>query len=333
MTAFSAPQIGTGSKMAEEPAAQPLDLLAVGELLVDLISDERIDTLGDARGFRVYVGGQAANVAHNIARLGGRSAIVGRVGDDGFGALCRREMAAAGVGIEWLAADPALPTTLVTIARSVSTPDFTIYRGADRRLDPGDVPMAALQRARAVHASAFALSREPARGAVLAALAAARRAGALVTLDPTYHPKVWGSADPLPVLAAAYRFVDVTKPSLDDCHRLFGPGGSAETYARRFLELGARLVVLTLGADGALLATADGVVRRFPGRPVPVADVTGAGDAFWSGLIMGLLDGLSAAEAVAAGMEVAAIKIQQVGPLGALPDRRLIYRQAALHLG
>lgn len=326
-SAFSSPRIGTGSNSP----SHPLDLLCIGELLIDSISRDQVDSLGAARQFGVFVGGQAANVAQNVSLLGGRSAVVARVGADGFGVVCRQHLESSGVDTAFLITDAEAPTTFCVVARSVGTPDFIIYRGADSRLQAGDLPAEALQKARAVHASAFALSREPARSAVIAALSAAKAAGALVSLDPTYHPKVWGvGEDPLPVLAEAYRYVDVTKPSLDDCHRLFGPGETPEAYARRFLDLGPRLVVLTLGAGGALMATADGVLQRFPGREIQVADVTGAGDAFWAGLLMGLLDGLSDAAAVSAGMEVAQIKIRQVGPLTTALDRRALYRQVGL---
>lgn len=308
-----------------------LDVLCVGELLVDFISTEQVDSVGEAGWFKPVVGGQAANVAVNVARLGGRSALVARVGTDGLGNLCSKNLADAGVDTSLLINDPVMPTSLSVIARSTSTPDFIVYRGADRCLEPADIPAEMLQATRAVHASSFLLSHEPSRSAVLAALSQAKAAGALVSLDPTYHPSVWGrEQQPLPVLQEAYRFVDVTKPSLDDCHRIFGPGESPETYARQFLEMGARLVVLTLGAGGAVLATIDGVVQRFPGRKVPVADVTGAGDAFWSGLLMALLDGLSDDEAVKVGMEVALIKIQRAGPLSSSLDRQAIYRRATM---
>lgn len=306
-----------------------LDLLAVGELLVDFISDRPVSSLSEGRGFSPTVGGQAANVVQNVARLGGRSALAARVGRDGFGDLCRQTLTRAGVSTELLI-DGEEPTTLAIVARSAATPDFIIYRGADRHLREGDIPAEWLSSARAVHASSFALSHEPSRSAVLAALAGARKAGALVSLDPTYHPRVWGyGIDPLSVLADAYQHVDVTKPSMDDCHRLFGPGDSPEGYARRFLALGPRLVVITLGPDGALMATAGGRILRFAAREVAVADVTGAGDSFWAGFLMALLDGLPDESAVRAGVEVAQIKVQQVGPLAESIDRTALYR----HLG
>lgn len=327
---FSISKFGTGSSQDQEKDPS-FDLIAVGELLIDLISEESMASIGDARLFKRHVGGEAANVAHNVARLGGRSALVARLGDDGFATRCRRAMAEAGVDTRYLITDPTAPTTLSVIARNTGTPDFAVYRGADRNLRVVDLPLEAIMSARAVHASSFVLSHEPGRSAVLEALRLAKGAGALVSLDPTYHPKVWGpDQNPLPVLEEAYALVDVTKPSLDDCHRLFGPGEAPEQYARRFLTMGPRLVALTMGAQGVLMATAAGQVAWFPSRKVPVADVTGAGDAFWSGLLVGLLDGQSDADAIRLGLEVAAAKVQMVGPLPAALDRQALYRQAGL---
>lgn len=296
---------------------------------MDLISTRRVDSLSQASEFESHVGGQAANVARNVALLGGRSAMVGRVGADGFGQRCVKALQLAGVDVSGVIADPQAPTTMAIVAQSATTPDFFIYRGADKFLTAADLPVERIASSRAVHASAFVLSHEPSRSAVLEVFARARAAEALVTLDPTYHPRVWGpEQDPLPVLAEAYRYVSVTKPSLDDCHRLFGPGGTPEEYAKRFLVMGPRLVVLTLGAGGALMASADGGVVRIPGRAVPVADVTGAGDAFWGGLLMGLLDGRPAEEAVRLGMAVAERKIQQAGPLHTPLDRHALLEEA-----
>lgn len=319
--------IRTRRRAMDDEPAPTVDVLALGEALVDLISDEHVGSLSKAPRFGRYIGGEPLNVAVNVARLGGRAALAARVGRDGLGAYIHQELVDSGVATAYLTFDDSDPTTLALIARQTGTPDFIIYRGADRHLGGDDLPVAAIRQARCLHASAFALSREPARTSVLAALAQARQAGLLVSLDPNYHPRVWGApSDHLAVLRAAYPFVDVTKPSLDDCQRLFGADAPPEAYAERFLEWGARLVVLTMGSREALLASPTERVRC----PVPVVtplDVTGAGDAFWAGLLMALLDGLPPRLAVASGLEVASIKVQQVGQLPQALDRQVIYRR------
>jgi len=303
------------------------DLIAVGEVLVDLISEEMGTSLDRSNRFRRFPGGQVANVAWNASLLGGRAAVVGCVGADGFGRFLRRELEHAGVETDYLREVPGTPTTLVAVARHTATPDALIYRGADTRLSPDQIPVQVVRRSRAIHTSAFALSREPSRSAVLHALDVAHSTGCLISLDPNYHPALWGdTGQALKVLRRACAHVQVVKPSLDDCRRLFGPRADPEACIARFLEWGAGIVVLTRGREGSLLVLADGRRWEVPARDVPVADVTGAGDAFWAGLLVGLLDGLPPHRAVEVGRFVAERKLRTVGPMRERMDRGQIYR-------
>ncbi|RMF34077.1 MAG: hypothetical protein D6759_06310 [Chloroflexi bacterium] len=222
----------------------------------------------------------------------------------------------------------AVPTTLSVITRHMTTPDFLIFRGADVQLSPRQVPGEAIARSRIVHVSAFALSQEPSRTAVLHALQQAREHACWTSLDPNYHPRLWApNGEALDILRYACTFVDLTKPSLDDCRRLFGPGLSPDACVDRFLDWGVGLVALTMGHRGALLALRSGERWHIPSHDVPVADVTGAGDAFWAGLILGLLDGLPPRQAGEFGQHVAEMKLRTFGPLDRLPDRHALYRQ------
>jgi len=109
--------------------------------------------------------------------------------------------------------------------------------------------------------------------------------------------------------------VTVTKPSLDDSIRIFGPGKKPAEYLELFLELGPETVVLTLGNQGALVGTSAGDRVHIHANPVPVKDITGAGDAFWSGLLIGLLQGMPAIEAAKLGQSIAEYKIGILGPI------------------
>jgi len=312
------------------PSESPytFDVLAFGEALIDLISGQVVSSLADAGQFQRFVGGEVTNVALNMARLGGRSAVVACVGDDGFGRYVRRQLEAAGVSIAGLLTTPLAPTTIAVNARQTMTPDFIIYRGADAHIRLADTHKEAIRTSRVVHTSAFALSREPARTSVLQALAFARQCGCLISLDPNYHARIWPDvADFQDRLREAYRFVNITKPSLDDSVRLFGPGLTPVAYAKRFLRWGPELVALTMGQQGVLLATNDGAFHRIKPSHADVADVTGAGDAFWAGLLTALLNGYPPPEAALFGQMVAEAKIGTVGPVSELPDRDLLYRQ------
>ncbi len=304
-----------------------LDLVAVGEVLVDLISEQPAPSLERADRFRRFPGGQVANTAWNVSLLGGKAAVVGCVGADGFGRFLREQLEQVGVATRYLYEVDGVPTTLSVIVRHTGTPDFLIYRGADALLSRDQVPIRAIGQARALHVSTFGLSREPARSALLYALRIAREAGCLISLDPNYHPAIWDRTMPaVEVLRQACHYVDVVKPSLDDCRRLFGPQANPEGYISRFLDWGASIVVLTMGGEGALLALSNGERLRIPPHDVHVADVTGAGDAFWAGLLMGLLDGLPPWRAAEVGRAIAERKLATIGPMREPMDRHRIYQ-------
>jgi fructokinase len=311
-----------------------IDVLSVGEVVIDFISTEAADELERAGGFRRYLGGSVTNVAANVVRLGGRTAVAARVGDDPFGRFARREIERRGVLCDYLRTDDMPRTTLAFVTCTAGVADFVIYRGSDTCLSPQDVPQAAIERARAVHTSAFALSQESSRTAVLDALRRARARGCLISLEPNYHVSLWDDGRPVnEVLAEACQYVDVVKPSQTDCQRLFGASRSLSDCAQRFHDWGVRRVLLTQGEQGiSVYEDGAGQVLHVNAREVPVADATGAGDAFWSGFLVATLDGRSLREAVLMGREVAEVKLRTVGPILDDLDREAMYERVAAGL-
>ena len=304
-----------------------IDLLAVGELLVDLISTEPADSLATAARFERYQGGSPANIAVNVARLGGRSAVMARVGDDALGAFLRETLAAAGVQTAAVQTDPDAHTSLVLVARTEVTPDFLPMRDADFRLDPADLE-GTVARARAVHTSTWPLSRAPARRCAARAIHLAHTQSKLTSLDPNYTPRIWPDRrEAIAVLEEILPSVTITKPSQDDAARLFGETLPPHAVIRRFHAMGPAIVLFTMGAEGMILS-ANGEATHIPARPLEVADATGAGDAFWSGFLMAHLDGLSPVHCAYVARELAERKLQAVGPLPAIEDRRQVYAKA-----
>jgi len=304
------------------------DLVAVGEVLIDLISDEMVPALHRAEGFHRFLGGEVSNVAWNVTALGGQAAVVACVGDDGFGDYLRQQMESMGICTDCLRVASDAPTTVAVNARQTKTPDFIIYRGADANIHPDSVDLETITGSRVVHTSAFALSRDPARSTILRWLELARKNGCLTSLDPNYHPRIWPDVtDFRGVLEEAYQWVDITKPSVDDCDRLLGAERSPADCVEYFLDLGPELVALTMGSRGVLLATADGERVHIRPSDIKVADVTGAGDAFWGGLLIATLDGYHPAEAACVGQIVAEAKIGTVGPMSKMPDRSALYQE------
>ncbi len=120
------------------------------------------------------------------------------------------------------------------------------------------------------------------------------------------------------------RYATITKPSLDDAARLFGRDRSPEEYIERFHEMGPKIVVFTMGSEGVLLSE-EGTLMHIPARPIKVVDATGAGDSFWAGFLVALLDGNPLQRCVLFAREIVERKLTTVGPLPDSLDRKRIY--------
>ncbi len=302
-----------------------IDLLTVGEALVDFISEAPGDHLRDVEVFRRHQGGSPSNVAVNVAKLGGTAAVIAKVGIGAFGTFIKSELRAAGVNTDYLLMDHRVHTTVVFVARTSGTPDFEALRAGDVELGPGDVPAEAVGRSRMVHSGAFALSAQPERVAVQRAFSLAFEHGKLTSLDPNYSPIVWPQRDEaLQVIGDLLRRTTFTKPSLDDSRRLFNDDADPDLYVDRFHDMGAENVILTMGSDGVLAS--DGRHRfHVPARKVEVVDVTGAGDSFWGGFLVATLDGNGLERSVRFAREVVERKLETVGPVLGTIDRNELY--------
>ncbi|MBN1888759.1 MAG: carbohydrate kinase [Thermoflexales bacterium] len=302
-----------------------LDLLAIGELLVDFISVEETNSLREAHTFRKYQGGSPANLAVNVAKLGSKAALVSKTGARAFGSFLKAELQRANVLTDYLVTDPAVRTSVVFVSRSKGTPDFEAFRDADYQLNPQDISEEQIRRARVVHASSWPLSRQPSRSAVEKAFQLAQEYGKLISLDPNYSPLIWSDYRQAEfVLQQMLRYATLIKPSLDDAVRLFGPGQTPEAYIGMFHEMGPQIVVFTMGSEGVLLSE-NGQVTHIPARPITVVDATGAGDSFWAGFLVALLDGNSLERCALFAREIAERKLSTVGPLPDTIDRQAVY--------
>ncbi len=309
-----------------DPAEKTLDVLTVGEMVVDFISDEQTDTLSNATTFRRYLGGSPANIAVYVSKLGGTSAVIAKTGIGAFGKFLKSELQRHGVVTDFLQMDHRTHTTVIFVSSTAATPDFEEFRSGDYLLKPEEVSEEAISRTSVVHASTFALSREPCRSAVMEAFRKAREMGKLVSLDPNYSRRVWPDyKEAQRVIREAYCHVDVTKPSADDARRIFGPGYGPEEYVEMFHALGAETVVFTMGEKGNLVSEDGEVTAHVPARPVEVVDATAAGDAFWAGFLTATLDGNPPERSVLFARDVVEQKLRTKGPLPSEIDRAEIY--------
>lgn len=293
-----------------------LDILTVGEMLVDMISEEYGDSF-ESRTYRKFFGGSPSNIAMNVKQLGARPLVASAVGADGLGHFLIEHLKEAGIDTRCVQ-QMEESTSMVVITKSRATPIPIFYRGADYQLAYTTELKEALERTKIIHFSCWPLSRKPVRQTMEEVIRDAGRNGVLICFDPNYHPMLWEKGeDGALYVKSILRHVDIVKPSEDDAQRLFGPD-TPENQLRKFLDLGVKLVILTLGKDGALVSNGKETVR-FDTLAKDVADTTGAGDAFWSGFYAALVKGYPIRRALMFGMAVSAYKLQYMGAVVDLP--------------
>jgi fructokinase len=267
-----------------------LDVLCIGEALVDLVASRR-GPLGAAPEFRRYAGGAPANVARGVARLGARAGWMWSIGEDAFGDFVLSTMAAEGIDVSRAVRTRRGKTELAFVALDAEgNPHFDGYGfpGASRCYDEAWVDAAYVGSAHIAHFGSNTLMDEPPRRATLAAMAAARDAGRLVSFDANLRLHLWDTAArATATVRQLLPGVDVLKVSIEEARLLTGDS-HPEDAARRLRGWQVGLAVVTLGAEGCAYAAAhhEGVVA---GAPAAVVDATGAGDSFVAGLLCALL--------------------------------------------
>jgi len=294
------------------------DVVALGEPLYELNRQPDGNWL---TGF----GGDTLNVAIAATRLGSKSAYVTRLGDDIFADELRALMSREQIGTAAVGADTGAPTGLYFVTHGPSGHVFTYRRAgsAASRMVPADLDPAVIASARFLHASGISQAiSETAAQTVAAAIAIARKAGVGVSYDTNFRPRLWAAEKARPVIEAAAAQADILKTSAEDAEALFGLHDPAE-IGRHLMGLGAGAVVITLGKDGVVLVTRDGL-EQLPGRRVAAVDATGAGDAFTGALLAELARGQGLAAAARFANAAAGLSTLGYGAIAPLPRRAAV---------
>lgn len=288
-----------------------LDVITIGRSSVDLYGTQVGGRLEDMGSFAKYVGGSPTNMATGTARLGLKSALITRVGDEHMGRFLREELAREGVDVRGVVTDPDRLTALVILGiRDQDHFPLIFYREncADMALCEDDIDPAFIAEARAVVATGTHLSHPRTEAAVLKALRLARQGGAQTALDIDYRPNLWGlaghgagesrfiqSAAVTAKLQAHLPLFDLIVGTEEEFHIA---GGTTDTIAalRAVRALSAATLVCKRGPMGAAAFTGQipdtlDEGESGPGFPIEVFNVLGAGDGFMSGLVKGWLHG------------------------------------------
>lgn len=252
-----------------------LDIVGMGEPLIELNQ-----TRGSS-DYKAGFGGDTSNAIIAAARSGARTGYVTAVGADPFGrsllSLWREEQ----VDASRVVTSPHAPTGVYFVMHGAEGHEFSYLRAgsAASLFGPDDLPRDYIASARALHVSGIsqAISAKAA-DAVFEAIEVARGAGRLVSYDTNLRLKLWPLARARAVIHAAMARCDVALPGLDDARQLTGLA-EPDAIADFYLRLGAKIVALTLGRDGSLVATPD-ARQRIASIRVEAVDATAAGDTF-----------------------------------------------------
>lgn len=310
-----------------------IDITAVGEILIDL-TQNGVTEQGIPQ-FAANPGGAPANLAVAAARLGASTAFIGKVGTDSFGTLLRNTLIENKVDVSGMVTDPANRTTLAVVALDkTGERTFSFYRdpSADVNLRCDEISQEQLKNTRFLHFGSVSLTTDPTRSATLYAAETAKKHGAIISYDPNYRASLWSDEQTaITRMLEPLEMVDVLKVSDEELPLLIGTGdlekGSAMLAAK-----GIRLVLVTLGADGAFYRF-DDKTGHIPGVKVKVGDTNGAGDTFFGATLaqlakVGSLDALTAEmlEAIlTVSNKAAAITTSRHGAIPAMPTAEEVF--------
>ncbi|PKG23551.1 carbohydrate kinase family protein [Niallia nealsonii] len=297
------------------------DILTVGELLIDMISEDYAENF-ESTAYHKFFGGSPSNIAMNVKNLGINSIVASAVGEDGLGDFLINHLQKAGIDTNCVQRVD-YSTSIVVVTKSKSTPIPIFYRGADYRIAYTSKLEEALLQSKIIHFSCWPISMLPVRHTIEKVIEAANKNNILVCFDPNYHPMIWKKGENgVEYVKSIISKVDIIKPSEDDAERLFGKD-TPENQLEKFLKLGAKLVIMTLGKDGAIVSNGEEIIR-FHTLATEIVDTTGAGDAFWSGFYTAVVKGYSIREALNLGFAVSAYKLKYTGAVVDLPKLEAI---------
>ncbi|OYR14808.1 bifunctional 5-dehydro-2-deoxygluconokinase/5-dehydro-2-deoxyphosphogluconate aldolase [Brucella thiophenivorans] len=286
-----------------------LDLITIGRSSVDLYGAQVGGLLEDMSSFNKYVGGSPTNIATGTARLGLKSALITRVGDEHMGRFLLRELAREGVDTRGIVTDPERLTALVILGiRDQQHFPLIFYREncADMALCEDDIDPAFIAEAGCVLATGTHLSHPRTEAAVLKALKLARENQSRTVLDIDYRPNLWGlaghgdgenrfieSAAVTAKLQSTLHLFDLIVGTEEEFHIAGGSTNTLEAL-KAVRKVTKAALVCKRGPMGAVVFEGDipdhlDKGQSGEGFPIEVFNVLGAGDGFMSGLLRGWL--------------------------------------------
>lgn len=307
-----------------------VDLVALGELLIDFT--EAGKSRDGKKLFEQNPGGAPANLLTVAAHMGYQTEFIGKVGTDMHGDFLKKTLEKEGIGTQYLIQDERYFTTLafVEIAENGERQfSFSRKPGADTQLCVKELNQEFLENCKIFHFGSLSLTDEPSRTATIEAVKIAKAAGALISYDPNYRASLWpNQKTAVEQMKSMILYSDVMKVSDEELVLLTGSDDYAKAVTQ-LLGFGPKLIAVTLGSEGVLLAEKQ-KQEHIPGFKVKAVDTTGAGDSFWGGFLSEYLKQKKTLEQLTweeirtcavYGNATAALCVQQRGGIPAIPRK------------
>lgn len=302
---------------------------ALGEMLIDFTMQGR-----NVQGQRLFAqnpGGAPANVLASMSKLGARTAFIGKAGNDMHGRYLKETLDNCAINSDGFTLSDEYFTTLafVDIAENGER-EFSFARnhGADKFLEKSDVPLDIIRNSGILHIGSISLTDEPVHSTTYFAVEKAKENGTVISYDPNYRASLWkNEKTAISNIREIVKYVDIMKISDEETELLTGVKDYKEA-SQILIDKGVKIVVVTLGKDGAFVRTAtDG--RYVKGYKAKAVDMTGAGDSFWGGFLYQLCrsgkgpDEITideAAQFADFGNAVASLCVEKYGAIPAMPE-------------
>ncbi|XP_047956879.1 probable fructokinase-6, chloroplastic [Salvia hispanica] len=312
-------------------------VVCFGEMLIDFVPTTSGLALAEAPAFKKAPGGAPANVAVGIARLGGASAFIGKVGEDEFGYMLANILKENNVNNEGMRFDPGARTALAFVTlRKDGEREFMFYRNpsADMLLQEAELDFELIRKAKIFHYGSISLITEPCKSAHIAAAKAAKEAGVILSYDPNLRLPLWPSADSAREgILSIWDTADIIKISEEEISFLTqGEDPYDDNVVRKLYHENLKLLLVTEGPEGCRYYTKE-FSGRVKGLKAEAVDTTGAGDAFVAGILSQLALDTSLLQnedrlrdALRFANACGALTVMERGAIPALPTRETVLK-------
>ncbi|CAL5404936.1 unnamed protein product [Camellia sinensis] len=336
-------------------------VVCFGEMLIDFVPTVGGVSLAEAPSFKKAPGGAPANVAVGIARLGGSSAFIGKVGEDEFGCMLADILKQNKVDNSGMRFDPNARTALAFVTlRADGEREFMFFRNpsADMLLSESELDVNLIKQARIFHYGSISLIEEPCRSTHLAAIEIAKESGCVLSYDPNLRLPLWPSAEAARKgIMSIWDQADVIKISEEEISFLTGGDDPYDdnVVLEELFHPNLKLLLVTEGSEGCRYYTKVCICihvidlkglagisdkhslnflqfkGRVPGVKVKAIDTTGAGDAFVGGILNSLVSNVNLyqdekqlREALLFANACGALTVTEKGAIPSLPTKEAV---------